>query len=95
MWRTAHQVTFAAPVRLTASMSCQARCQSSYDVSSIACGATTPALLTSTSIEPSAAAAAVDHRAHRVRVREVGARQHVALARQRRGTASAFSREAP
>ncbi len=32
MWRTAHQVTLAAPVRLTARVSAQACCHSSYVV---------------------------------------------------------------
>ena len=35
---TAHQVTFAAPVRLTASVACQASCHCSYEVPVIGCG---------------------------------------------------------
>src|SRR5690349_2558961 len=38
MWRTAHQVAFAGPVRLTARVSVQACCHSEYVVSRMRCG---------------------------------------------------------
>src|SRR5262252_9758041 len=51
-WRimcwTAHQVTLAAPTRLTPSVSCQAACHCAYDISVIGCGVKTPALFTRT-----------------------------------------------
>ena len=38
MCRTAHQVTFAAPIRLTKSVARHASCHSSYDVAITGCG---------------------------------------------------------
>ena len=53
MYWTAHQVTLAAPTRLTPRIVRQAACHCSYDTWVMGCGVYTPALLTRTSRPPS------------------------------------------
>ena len=79
---TAHQVTFAAPVRLTARVSCQAACHCSYETSATGCQVYTAGVVDQDVEAAEGLAGLVDHAAHRVRVGQVGLDHHVPAARQ-------------
>ena len=84
MCRTAHQVPFAAPVRLTASVACQAACHCSYDTSVIGCGGE-DARVVHQHIQAAKRPAGLVHQlAHRFRVGQIGLHRHVAAAGQAR-----------